>query len=142
MSDERKFDGPYDKRLMREVQREIVRDVLEADLLVRVPGSAPIEDEKANRGRLVEVPAEPGDQGRRWTHLYLDREGKGEPFSFDAGACGLWASPLGWRVLVCWHHDDPTYGLNLLVIDPLGKIHAEATQVGAEARSWIDEALP
>lgn len=140
--DTRKFDGPYDKHEMRLAEREIVQDVLKADLLVRVPGSAPVEDEKANRGRLVKVEQQLGDSGYRWTHLYLDLKEEGEPVSFDAGECGLWVGPLGWRVLMAWHHGDPTYGLNVAIIDPLGAVYKKAEQAGPEIRSWVDGELP
>jgi hypothetical protein len=133
---------------MRDEHKRIVA-LVKSDLHVRVPDADP-EDVKANLGEMIKVDQLPGDYGYRWTHLYkprsfemAERAGKfSKPVSFDAGSCALWCSPLGWRLLECWHHDDPTYGLNLVVFDPWGDVHAQVAEHGPGADRWVDGALP
>lgn len=147
MADPRQFDGPLDKRAMREDRRYMVQ-LLRSSFCTRVPDADPA-DLRANRGIMEKVQPLPGDMGHRWTHLYeprsfkmAERAGKVvKPVSFDAGSCALWVSPLGWRVLECWQHDDPTYGLNIVVFDPWGDIHAQVTECGAPY-SWVEANLP
>ena len=137
--DVRAFDGPYDKEISRRSQREIVQTILQGrDLAIRVPGHADPDDEAANRGKLEELEAQPGDTGCRWRHTFNVSHNVEEvqPVSFDAGSCALWVTPGGWRCLLCWQHDDPTHGLNVAVFDPWGKMRASI--LGADGYSAVD----
>lgn len=109
-ADTRRFDGPYDKRVIREGQRRIVRDVVEADLGRRVPGA---EDDP----RCVQIEPLEGDVGYRYEFRYRPEN---PPITFDAGSAGLWVNPGGFAILLSYERDDPTYGINLAVYGPDG----------------------
>lgn len=133
--DTRAFDGPFDKQMVRRSNREAV-GLLRDDLCVRVPGA---EGDKTY-GEMREVEAGPTDRGRRWVHTY-DKVPGSLPVSFDAGLRALWVSPLGWRVLMAYVRDDPTYGFEATIFAPDGKIHAEESGI-EELDVWLDAMLP
>lgn len=135
-SDERAFDGPFDKQSVRRNRSMAIR-FLQSDLYVRVPTAY---DDEPSYGTVKEVENGPMDRGRRWTHTY-DKVKDSLPISFDAGLRALWCSPLGWRVLESYVKDDPTYGCEATIFDPAGKVFAE---VSGETNllSWLDGVLP
>lgn len=133
----------FDKREVREGNREIVA-LLKSDLYLRVPGGG--SESTYGQVECLSDSVLPGDHGYRWRHTYIPQNGRaGKAIEFDAGASALWASPLGWRVLL--GHPDyeagSASGITVQIIDPMGEVVAnEGPLSGTDARRLVEARLP